>query len=112
MDFGLLLFMAGVGLRAGGDILETFAVAGPLLVLAGVAVTLTPIFVGYIFGRKVLKIHPVLLFGGITGSMTSGAALSVVTKAAKSPMPSLGYTGAYAFANVLLTIIGSIILLF
>ena len=112
MDFGLLLFMAGVGLRAGGDILETFAVTGPLLVLAGVAVTLTPIFVGYIFGRKVLKIHPVLLFGGITGSMTSGAALSVVTKAAKSPMPSLGYTGAYAFANVLLTIIGSIILLF
>jgi putative transport protein len=112
MDFGLLLFMAGVGLRAGGDILETFAAAGPLLILAGVAVTLIPIFVGYIFGRKVLKIHPVLLFGGITGSMTSGAALSVVTKAANSPVPSLGYTGAYAFANVLLTIAGSIILFF
>ncbi len=112
MDFGLLIFMAGVGLRAGGDILETFAAAGPLLVLAGVTVTLMPIFVGYIFGRKVLKIHPVLLFGAITGSMTSGAALSVVTKAAKSPMPSLGYTGAYAFANVILTIAGSIIMMF
>jgi putative transport protein len=110
MDFGLLLFMAGVGLRAGGNILETFAEAGPLLILAGIAVTLIPIFVGYIFGRKVLKIHPVLLFGGITGSMTSGAALSVVTKAANSSMPSLGYTGAYAFANVILTILGSIIL--
>ena len=112
MDFGLLIFMAGVGLRAGGDILETFAAAGPLLVLAGVTVTLTPIFIGYFFGRKVLKIHPVLLFGAITGSMTSGAALSVVTKAAKSPMPSLGYTGAYAFANVILTIAGSIIMMF
>jgi len=111
MDFGLLIFMAGVGLRAGGDILETFAAAGPLLVLAGITVTLTPIFVGYIFGRKVLKIHPVLLFGGITGSMTSGAALSVLTKAAKSPIPSLGYTGAYAFANVILTIAGSIIMM-
>ena len=63
-------------------------------------------------GRKVLKIHPVLLFGGITGSMTSGASLSVVTKAANSPIPSLGYTGAYAFANVLLTVAGSIILYF
>ena len=112
MDFGLLIFMAGVGLRAGGDFLETFAATGPMLVLAGVTVTLTPILVGYLFGRKVLKIHPVLLFGGITGSMTSGAALSVVTKAANSPMPSLGYTGAYAFANVLLTIAGSIILFF
>ncbi|UCD66435.1 MAG: hypothetical protein JSW69_02075 [Deltaproteobacteria bacterium] len=112
MEFGLLLFMAGVGLRAGGDIIETFLAAGPLLVICGIAVTITPILVGYFFGRKVLKIHPVLLLGGITGSMTSGASLSVVTKAANSHMPSLGYTGAYAFANVLLTIAGSVILFF
>ena len=112
MEFGLLLFMAGVGLRAGRDIIETFVTAGPTLVLAGIIVTATPIFVGYFFGRKVLKIHPVLLFGGITGSMTSGASLSVVTKAANSSVPSLGYTGAYAFANVLLTIAGSVILIF
>ncbi len=112
MEFGLLLFMAGVGLRAGSDIIETFIAAGPTLVLAGIFVTVIPIFVGYFFGRKVLKIHPVLLFGGITGSMTSGASLSVVTKAANSSVPSLGYTGAYAFANVLLTIAGSIILFF
>jgi putative transport protein len=112
MEFGLLLFMAGVGLRAGSDIIETFIAAGPSLVLAGIFVTIIPIFVGYFFGRKVLKIHPVLLFGGIAGSMTSGASLSVVTKAANSSVPSLGYTGAYAFANVLLTIAGSIILFF
>ncbi|MEN8802326.1 MAG: TrkA C-terminal domain-containing protein [Thiogranum sp.] len=112
MEFGLLLFMAGVGLRAGGDIIETFLIAGPVLVLAGIIVTATPILVGYFFGRKVLKMHPVLLLGGITGSMTSGASLSVVTKAANSSMPSLGYTGAYAFANVLLTVAGSIILFF
>ncbi len=112
MELGLLLFMAGVGLRAGGDIIETFVSAGPLLIVAGVTVTTTPILVGYFFGRKVLKIHPVLLFGGICGSMTSGASLSVVTKEADSGMPSLGYTGAYAFANVLLTIAGSVILFF
>ncbi len=112
MELGLLLFMAGVGLRAGGDIIETFLSAGPLLIIAGVMVTTTPILIGYFFGRKVLKIHPVLLFGGICGSMTSGASLSVVTKEADSSMPSLGYTGAYAFANVLLTIAGSVILFF
>jgi putative transport protein len=112
MEFGLLLFMAGVGLRAGGDIIETFLATGPVLVVAGIVVTTVPILVGYWFGRKVLKIHPVLLFGGITGSMTSGASLSVVTKSADSHIPSLGYTGAYAFANVLLTIAGSVILFF
>lgn len=112
MELGLLLFMAGVGLRAGGDIIATFMAAGPLLIIAGGMVTTIPIVVGYVFGRKILKIDPVLLFGGICGSMTSGASLSVVTKEADSAMPSLGYTGAYAFANVLLTIAGSVILFF
>ena len=112
MEFGLIIFMAGVGLRAGGDIIDTFISAGPKLVVAGILVTVTPVLLGYFFGRKVLKIPAVLLFGAITGSMTSGASLSVVTKAADSPVPALGYTGAYAFANVLLTIAGCIILLF
>ncbi|HEB95786.1 MAG TPA: transporter [Sedimenticola thiotaurini] len=112
MEFGLLLFMAGVGLRAGTDILETLARTGPVLILAGIAVTVIPVLTGYLFGRRVLKIPPVLLLGGITGSMTSGASLSVVTSAAASPVPSLGYTGAYAFANVMLTIAGSVILFF
>jgi putative transport protein len=111
MEFGLLLFMAGVGLRAGGDIIETFMEAGPKLVAGGIMVTTIPVLLGYLFGRKVLKINPVLLLGGITGSMTSGASLSVITGAAKSSIPALGYTGSYAFANVLLTIAGSIILL-
>lgn len=112
MEFGLLVFMAGVGLSAGGDIINTLISAGPVLIIAGMMVTIVPIVVGYLFGSKVLKIHPVLLLGGITGSMTSGASLSVVTKAANSPLPSLGYTGAYAFANVLLTIAGGVILYF
>lgn len=111
MEFGLLLFMAGVGLRAGGGIIETLLQAGPMLVLGGVIVTVVPILLGYVFGRKILKIEPVLLFGAITGAMTSGAALGVVTGVAKSSIPALGYTGTYAFANVLLMVAGSMILL-
>ncbi|MHC4452301.1 MAG: aspartate:alanine exchanger family transporter [Planctomycetota bacterium] len=111
MEFGLWIFMAGVGIRAGQDIVETFVSAGPTLIGAGVVVTVVPVLVGYLVGRKVLGIEPVLLFGAITGAMTSGASLSIVTAAAKSDAPALGYTGTYAFANVLLTIAGSLILL-
>ena len=39
MEFGLLLFMAGVGLSAGGKFIETLTSAGPLLVLAGAQIT-------------------------------------------------------------------------
>jgi putative transport protein len=111
MEFGLLIFMTGVGLRAGADIIETFLRAGPMLILAGATVTLIPVLLGYLFGRRVLRIEPVLLLGAITGSMTSGASLKVVTDAAKSPVPALGYTGCYAFANVLLTVAGTLIML-
>jgi putative transport protein len=82
------------------------------LLLAGITVTALPVALGYVVGRKLLGINPVLLLGAITGSMTSGASLSIVTAEARSGVPALGYTGAYAFANVLLTVAGSVILLF
>lgn len=111
MELGLTVFMAGVGLRAGSGILDTLADTGLSLFMAGIVVTAVPVAIGYLFGRKLLSLHPVFLLGAITGSMTSGASLSIVTSEARSPLPSLGYTGAYAFANVLLTVAGSLILL-
>ena len=112
MEFGLLIFMAGVGMRAGSGILDTLQHNGVALIAAGMCVTVIPILVGYFVGSKLLKISPALIFGAITGAMTSGAALSVVIKEAKSPVPALGYTGTYAFANVLLVVAGSLIMIF
>jgi putative transport protein len=109
MELGLLIFMAGVGVSAGRQILATLETAGLSIFVCGLIITVTPIFVGFIFGSKVLKLNPVLLMGAITGSLTSGAALSIVKNAARSDVPALGYTGAYAFANVILTIAGTII---
>jgi putative transport protein len=111
MEMGLLFFMASIGLRAGRGIVEALLTSGPTLFLSGVLVTTLPVLAGYLVGRYILRINLVLLLGGITGSMTSGACLSIVNQEAKSGVPALGYTGAYAFANVLLTIGGSIILL-
>ncbi len=111
MEFGLLLFMAGVGLQAGGNIVETLGNSGPTLILAGVVITVVPIAVAYFFGSKVLKLNPAILMGALTGAMTSGAALSVVTAEAKSAVPAIGYAGTYAFGNVLLMVAGPLLIL-
>lgn len=111
MELGLLMFMAGVGINSGAGIIEVLQEAGLKLVGVGILVTSIPVFVGYFVGRKVLKLNPASVLGGVTGSMTSGAALSIVTDAAKSEAPALGYTGAYAFANVILTLAGTLIML-
>lgn len=110
MEFGLMLFIVGVGLQAGGQVVETFLSAGPGLVLASVLVVAGPLLLGYLFGRKVLRLPPVLLMGALTGAMTSAAAMSLVNREANSTIPALGYTGTYAFANVLLTLAGTIIM--
>jgi putative transport protein len=111
MEFGLLIFICGVGLQAGGQIVEVFRQAGPALIGAAVIVVTLPVLAGYAFGRKVLRFPPALLMGALTGAMTSSAALGLVTSEARSAVPALGYTGTYAFANVILTILGTLVML-
>jgi len=111
MELGMLFFMGAIGLKAGHGIVAALEQSGVALIAAGMLTTVIPVVFSYFFGRKVLKINPVLLLGAITGAMTSGACLSIVNKEAQSTIPSLGYTGAYAFANIFLTVAGSLILL-
>jgi putative transport protein len=110
MEFGLMIFIIGVGLEAGGQIMATLAKAGPALIISAVVVVSVPILLGYLFGSKVLRLPPVLLLGALTGAMTSAAAMSLVNAEARSTVPALGYTGTYAFANVILTVAGSLVM--
>jgi putative transport protein len=111
-DLGLSFFMASIGVNAGGQIIDILKTIGPQLIFIGIVVTALPIFVGYVFGRKVLKLTPILLLGSITGAMTSTPSLNVLAATAKSDIPALGYAGTYTFANVFLTIAGSLIMIF
>ena len=72
---------------------------------------LQPALIGYAFGHYILKLNPVLLLGSLTGAMTSTPSLNIVTSAAKSSIPALGYAGTYTFANVFLTFAGTIIMM-
>ena len=110
-EMGLLLFMAGVGLRGGSGLVETLVSSGLALVLIGIVITLVPLTLAYIFGRRVQKMNPLMLLGTITGAMTSGGALSVINAQSNSSIANIGYTGSYAFANVLLTVAGAVIAL-
>lgn len=107
-ELGLLFFLAAAGVRGGHEFIAALKSTGPALVLGGVLVTTLPLMLGYLYGTKVLKLNPALLMGALTGAMTSTPALGVVTKEARSSVPALGYAGTYTFANVFLTIAGSL----
>ncbi len=108
-SLGLASFVAMTGLHAGPIFLTALAEAGIGLFFGGVLVTLTPMVVGLYFGRHVLKMNPVLLLGGLAGSMTMTAAMAAVQVRANSPVAVLGYTPAVPLAHILLTTWGTVI---
>ena len=111
VNFGLAGFVAITGLHAGPDFINGLMEAGIALFLAGVICTCVPPTVGVLFGRYVLKMNPVLLFGAVAGAQTMTAAMVAVQDRAKSQAPVLGFTVPYALGNIILTTFGSIIVL-
>ncbi len=111
-DLGLNLFIACVGLTAGPRAIHALQTQGATLFFAGVIVTLTPQILGLIFGKLVLRLNPVLLFGALTGAGTATPSLNVLKNECDSSAPALGYTVPYAIGNFILTIWGTVIINF
>ncbi|HDY66143.1 MAG TPA: aspartate-alanine antiporter [Phycisphaerae bacterium] len=108
-DLGLNLFIACVGLTAGPKAVHALQTTGVALLIAGMILTLVPHILGIFFGKYILKLNPVLLFGALTGAGTVTAALNALKEEADSSLPALGYTAPYAFGNVFLTIWGTVL---
>ncbi|KFD07701.1 TrkA family potassium channel protein [Rahnella aquatilis CIP 78.65 = ATCC 33071] len=110
-EFGLMVFMAGVGLSAGAGINNGLGAVGGQMLLSGLIVSLVPVVICFIFGAYVLRMNRALLFGAIMGARTCAPAMEIISDTARSNIPALGYAGTYAIANVLLTLAGTLIVI-
>jgi putative transport protein len=108
---GLAVFIGVVGLTAGPTFVAGLRQTGPSLLLVGFIVAATPHIVALLFGRHVLKMNPVILFGACAGAGTVTAALRAIQDEAESKIPVLGYTVPYAIGNILLTAWGPVIVM-
>ena len=106
---GLAVFIGVVGLGAGPGFVDGLRRMGPSLLLVGLVVAVTPHLAALLFGRKVLKMNPVILLGACAGAGTVTAALRSIQDEAQSKLPVLGYTVPYAIGNILLTAWGPVI---
>jgi len=106
---GLAVFIGVVGLNAGPSFVAGLKSTGPSLLVVGFLVAVTPHVVALLFGRHVLKMNPVILFGACAGAGTVTAALRSIQDEADSKLPVLGYTVPYAIGNILLTAWGPVI---
>jgi putative transport protein len=108
---GLAVFIGVVGLTAGPSFVSGLRQTGLSLLLVGFVVAVTPHMAALLFGRKVLKMNPVILLGASAGAGTVTAALRSIQDEAQSKLPVLGYTVPYAVGNILLTAWGPVIVL-
>jgi putative transport protein len=106
---GLAVFIGIVGLTAGPTFVSGLRQTGPSLLVVGFIVAALPHIVALLFGRHVLKMNPVILFGACAGAGTVTAALRAIQDEAQSKLPVLGYTVPYAIGNILLTAWGPVI---
>ena len=111
-NVGLAAFVAVVGIDAGPGFVSGLRTSGLSFLLAGIIVTTVPIVVGILLGKYVFKFKAPITLGAVAGAMTTTAAIGAICEKAKSNTPVLGYTVTYAVGNILLTVWGSILVMF
>jgi putative transport protein len=100
-ELGLVLFLLGAGVEGGAGFLQCLADNGGVkLFLVGAVITLAPMFVGYFFARKVLKLDILNTLGSICGGMTSTPALGSLIRVAGTDDVASAYAATYPFALV------------
>jgi putative transport protein len=100
-QLGVVLFLAGVGVRSGHAFLATLQSADGLLILAvGSALTCAAALLAIGLGRVVLRVHVDVLCGMVAGMQTQPAALAFAVEQAGSDLPSTGYASVYPIATI------------
>ena len=95
-EVGIALFLAGVGLGAGGKFVETVQ-EHYMWVVYGVIITMVPPVLVGLFGRLVLKMNYYTLMGFIGGSHTDPPTLAFANTVAPEgcKLPNTGYATVY-----------------
>ncbi len=110
-ELGLLLFLGGVGTRAGQAFGNTVATPlGLSLFLAGTVITSSVAVLTLWLGYKWLKIPFPMLTGVLAGLQTQPAVLGFARERAKNELPGRGYLEVYPLAMLLKIILAQVLL--
>jgi putative transport protein len=109
-ELGLVFFLMGAGVKAGGAFVEVVQEHGIKLFIMGVIVTALPMAFGYPIARKVLKLNLLQTLGGTCGGMTSTPGLGAITAKTDSDIPVVSYATAYPVALILMTIFAQLVI--
>ncbi|OGR44693.1 MAG: hypothetical protein A2X35_05145 [Elusimicrobia bacterium GWA2_61_42] len=112
-ELGIVLFLACVGLKAGGRFFETLVNGNGLyIVLFSFLITVLPIIVVGIFAKARLKLNYLSLCGALAGSMTDPPALAFANAMSPSNQSAMSYATVYPLVMILRVISAQVMVLF
>jgi putative transport protein len=111
-EIGITLFLASVGINSGGKFVDTVIHGDGLLwVGCGVLITMIPLIIVGIIGRKFLKMNYFSLIGLLAGSTTDPPALAYANATAGNDAPAVSYSTVYPLTMFLRVIMAQILIL-
>lgn len=108
---GLILFLAGVGTRAGYAFFNTLGKSGGLSIfVAGAVITCVTAFLTLWIGHRLLKIPMGMLSGMLAGLQTQPAVLGYALEQARNDLPNIGYATVYPVATIMKILLAQLLL--
>lgn len=110
-QFGLALFLAGVGLRSGSKFAAQIgSLQGLLMFLGGAALTGLIAALTLWIGHRLLKIPYSIAIGVLSGLQTHPAVLGYASERTGNEAPEIGYASVYPVAMIAKIILAQVIL--
>lgn len=110
-NLGVNMFIAIIGISAGGSFLYGLQKAGWTIFLVGAVCTILGLIINILIARKLFKFSSPETLGCIAGGRCSVASIGAINDALQSNVPNLGFTISYAVANISL-VFSSLLVLF
>ena len=112
-EVGLVLFLASVGIKAGGNFVQTVVEGDGLLYVGiGFLITIIPLLIIGVIARLKHKVNYFTLMGLIAGSTTDPPALAYANQISGIDAPAVGYSTVYPFTMFLRILTAQLLVLF
>ena len=112
-ELGLCLFLASVGIAAGGRFVSTILSAnGAMWVLYGFLITIIPLLITVVVARGKFRLNYCTIMGLVAGATTDPPALGYANTTAGNDAPAVAYATVYPLTMFMRVLIAELIIIF
>ena len=111
-EIGISLFLAAVGIGAGGNFWSSITGGGYWWILYGAAITLIPLSITFLVARAVCKLNFYQICGLISGSCTNPPVLAFAQGMYGSDYTSVNYATVYPLSMFMRVLVAQLMILF